>query len=365
MSSEKGKPFVRSGRHGPHCDRGGQSPRATLQLPLAYHFCPWEARLTQAGQRQVRGWPHPCLRLLPSPWGTGTRAATPGTSLQAPTQLWAGFQWSGALLPTARTSPGPFLLPASSSWSSLCLLPGIYAHRHTHTHTQRYIHTHTHASCFQQRTWSSRPSPGSLVPSSWSGFQGQHRRPFTIPFISAFHHKPRIFLPWRWPGTCSANIDLCPAAWRRTDSSCCQIQPRCPERTGNANSSLLASASLSLCQRIKQKRFHSQMFQRQISLKWAMLMFQVCFLLWKHRAGEDGAVSTGESQGSPPILSPAVGKALKLFCPPYPRFRTSVQIPTSTRLFFVAVQLLSHVPLSETPWTTTRQASLSFTVSRS
>ena len=49
MSSEKGKPFVRSGRHGPHCDCGGQSPRATLQLPLAYHFCPWEARLTQPG----------------------------------------------------------------------------------------------------------------------------------------------------------------------------------------------------------------------------------------------------------------------------------------------------------------------------
>ena len=42
-----------------------------------------------------------------------------------------------------------------------------------------------------------------------------------------------------------------------------------------------------------------------------------------------------------------------------------MQIPTSTRLFFVAVQSLIHVRLSETPWTTARQASLAFTVSRS
>ena len=50
----------------------------------------------------------------------------------------------GSMLPTAVTRPGPFLLPASSSWSSLCLPPGIYAHIYTHTHIHRDTYTHTH-----------------------------------------------------------------------------------------------------------------------------------------------------------------------------------------------------------------------------
>ena len=49
------------------------------------------------------------------------------------------------------TSPGLFLLPASSSWSSLCPLPGIYAHRHTHTHIHRDTHIHMPPAASRER----------------------------------------------------------------------------------------------------------------------------------------------------------------------------------------------------------------------
>ena len=157
------------------------------------------------------------------------------------------------------TSPGLFLLPASSSRSSLCPLPGIYVHRHTHTHI------HMPPASSRQRDPRAPPRAHSCPP---VGLGSRDNTGDRSPFPS-FH--PSIASPESsclggglsraLPTLISAllhDTGLIPAAPRSSLAALKRLEMPTP---------LFWPRLLSLCQRIKQKRVYSQMFKRQISSK--------------------------------------------------------------------------------------------------